>query len=240
MIGNNLYIHGGAQLDNDSSYIVYDDLYKLDCQTWVWYKYEHPEVERYLRSLMPTSGESPQRNHLISTTGDSPNDRFQSYMCAYGNKLIIFGGHSIREDQDDNEILCSYPIDELCIFNTKRRAWSMLSATTNEDEESITVSDMSVAMIPMDSRGIRIYIFAGKKAAEIPRSDFAKPSMSSSTNGSGYDSISVNQHQAIQSLPSITENVSPTQSLQDDEGTNDDNSGDMGTDGKMSSNEQVN
>ncbi|KAG2237952.1 hypothetical protein INT48_002513 [Thamnidium elegans] len=217
-IGNNLYIHGGAQLDNDSRYIVYDDLYKLDCQTWVWYKYEHPEVERYLRSQKPTPGESPQRNHLISTTGDSPHDRFQPYMCSYGNKLIIFGGHSIREDEDDNEILCSYSIDEVCIFNTKRRAWSNISATTlDKDEEAITVCDMSIATVQLGSRGLRIYIFAGKKAPEIQRSGLTKFSTSSSSNGSGQESVSVGQHQPTLSLPSITENVSPTQSCHDDD-----------------------
>ncbi|GAA5799587.1 hypothetical protein HPULCUR_005003 [Helicostylum pulchrum] len=213
-IGNNLYIHGGAQLDNDSRYIVYDDLYKLDCQTWVWYKYEHPEVERYLRSQIPTPGESPQRNHLISTTGDSPHDRFQAYMCSYGNKLIIFGGHSIREDEDDNEILCSYSIDEVCIFNTKRKAWSNISATTlDEDEEAITVCDMSIATVKLGSRGVKVYIFAGKKAPEIQRSNVNKSSTSSSSNGSGQESASVVQNQ----LPSITESVTPTPSSHDDD-----------------------
>lgn len=213
VIGNNLFIHGGAQLDNDSTYIIYDDLYKLDCQTWSWYKYEHPEVERYLRGQITTPGDTPQRNHLISTTGDNPFDRFQGYMCSYGNKLIIFGGHSIREDEDDNEILCSYPIDELSIFNTRRMAWTNITAETM-DEEPITISDMSVAAIPMGSRGIRIYIFAGRKAAEIPRTTIrsrSKISHSSSSNHSGQDSL-IAPH-----LPSITETDSQTHSEEEGE-----------------------
>lgn len=232
-----MYIHGGAQLDSDSGYIVYDDLYRLDCKTWVWYKYEHPEVEKYLRNQIPTPGQqSTQRSHLISTTGDSPYDRFQSYMCSFGNKLITFGGHSIRQDEDDNELLCSYPIDELCVFNIKRRAWTTIHANTitkvsnqsdsegEEEEEALTVSDMSVATMLMGSRGIRIYIFAGKKAAEIPRSfehhnndrssvDSFKSRSQSSTSGSGYSQQgSLNQHNAPHSLPSITESVSPEDS----------------------------
>lgn len=222
MIGNNLYIHGGAQLDNDSSYIVYDDLYKLDCETWVWYKYEHPEVERYLRYQLPTPDGTTQRNHLIATSGDNPYDRFQAFMCSYGNKLIIFGGHSIREDDDDNEILCSYPIDELSIFNTKRQQWTVLRAATrhsnmvfgsNAQEDSdggeddpITVSDMSAATIPLPTGGIRIYIIAGRKAAEVPRSQTindkasfsSKISSSSTLNSNG--STNSSEHQSNNNL----------------------------------------
>ncbi|CEP08081.1 hypothetical protein [Parasitella parasitica] len=209
VIGNSLYIHGGAQLDSDGSYIVYDDLYKLDCETWVWYKYEHPEVERYLRYQAPAAAEGvPRRNHLIATNGDSPYDRFQAYMCSYGNKLIIFGGHSIREDDDDNEILCSYPLDELCVFNTKRQQWTVLRAASRhkgmvfgsnaqgpfdgEEDDPLTVSDMSAATIPLAAGGIRIYVVAGRKAAEMRRSDArgdigsfsSRQSPSSNSNGS--------------------------------------------------------
>ncbi|KAI8380573.1 hypothetical protein EDC96DRAFT_433906 [Choanephora cucurbitarum] len=215
-IGTDLYIHGGAQLDNDSSYIVYDDLYKLDCKEWVWYKYEHPEVERYLRNQDVSHGEpSSHREHLISTNGDSPYDRFQSYMCNYGHKLIIFGGHSIREDEDDNEILCSYSLDELCVFNVKRNAWSLFHASVMRDgpleeedskktEESLTVSDMSIAPVMLDGYGIRIYIFAGHKAAEVPRS--SDQLMETDNSSHSFDS---NHHsdQHHTTLPSITEQI---------------------------------
>lgn len=194
-VRNNLYIYGGAQLDNDSSYIVYEDLYKLDCDTWIWYKYEHPEIERFLRTQPSTLGQSSQREHLIATNGEDPYDRFQSYMCSYSNKLIIFGGHTIRLDEDDNEILCSYPIDELCVFNTKRNAWTLLRAETKSpgssstedvgDEDPITVSDMSVATIPLGSNGIRIFIIAGRKAAELPKhSQYVKNQYTPSSDGS--------------------------------------------------------
>lgn len=233
-----MFIHGGAQLESDSNYTIYDDLYKLDCKTWVWYKYEHPEVEKYLRNQIPTPGQSTQRSHLISTTGDSPYDRFQAYMCSFGNKLIVFGGHSIREDEYENELLCSYPIDEICVFNTKRRAWTTIHANSvsrnpsyddSEEEESITVSDMSVATTLMGSRGIRIHIFAGRKAAEVPRSNLhdrssidssiKSKSQSSSSNGSGYSAAQESSFQRsnVYSLPIITESVSPERSYSDDQ-----------------------
>lgn len=214
-------------MDNDSSYIVYDDLYKLDCETWVWYKYEHPEVERYLRYQTPAASCGiPQRNHLIATNGDSPYDRFQAYMCSYGSKLIIFGGHSIREDDDDNEILCSYPMDELCVFNTKRHQWTVLRAATRhnnmvfgsnaqealdgEEDDPITVSDMSAATIQIPTGGIRIYIIAGRKAAEVPRiqSRGGKTSFSSiisSSSNSNGSAVSVEYHSNSSFLPSIRE-----------------------------------
>ncbi|KAI9473811.1 MAG: hypothetical protein EXX96DRAFT_528729 [Benjaminiella poitrasii] len=192
VIGTDLYIHGGSQIDVDSTYIVYDDLYKLDCQTWTWYKYEHPEVERYLRHQIRDDGThtETERRYLISTNGDNPYDRFQACMCAYGAKLIVFGGHSIREDEDENEILCSYPIDELSIFNTRKRAWTLMRASTKpyktmstgfearqEDEEGdkseqiITVTDVNFAIVPLDSRGLRIFILAGQKSSDAMKLD---------------------------------------------------------------------
>jgi hypothetical protein len=199
-IGHNLYIHGGSQLDNDSSYIVYDDLYKLDCQSWEWYKYEHPEVEKYLRSQRTSNqGDSPTRTHIISTTGDSPLDRFQAYMCSYGHKLIIFGGHSIREDENENELLCSYSLDEVSVFSTRRCAWTNIHSIDTRGCDSLTVSDMSAALRPFDSSGLKVYIFAGKKEAELTRSASTwtdqsqsgsnKPSSSQSNSSSSYDSI---------------------------------------------------
>ncbi|CEI89357.1 hypothetical protein RMCBS344292_03720 [Rhizopus microsporus] len=167
VIGKDFYVHGGAQIDSDSSYIIYDDLYKLDCNTWVWYKYEHPEVERYFRH-QPERGTTLQKEHLIPTTGDSPHDRFQAYMCAASGKLIIFGGHSIRVDEDDDEILCNYPLNELSIFNTRRQSWVTVHAQLVEpqNEASLTVSNMCVAVLPIDSRGARLFVFASKKLDE--------------------------------------------------------------------------
>ncbi|KAI9261973.1 hypothetical protein BY458DRAFT_515470 [Sporodiniella umbellata] len=165
VVGKDLYIHAGAQIDSDSSYIIYDDLYKLDCQQWIWYKYEHPEAERYLRSQPQRETAPRQRDYWIQTTGDNPHDRFQAYMCAMGSKLVILGGHSIRMDQDDNEILCNYPLDELSVFNTRRQLWSTLRAQVlrKEDEDYMTVSNMCAAVLPMDPQGFKVYIFAGKK-----------------------------------------------------------------------------
>lgn len=138
----------------------------LICQEWVWYKYEHPEVERYLRGQPQV--DAVQKNFLITTTGDSPHDRFQSYMCAASNKLITFGGHSIRIDEEDNEISCNYPLDELSIFNTKRHSWATINARVpkKEDEDFMTVSDMCVAVVPIDSRRVKIFIFASKRVQE--------------------------------------------------------------------------
>lgn len=166
VIGYDLYIHGGAQLDNSSSYIVYDDLYKLDCETWTWYKFEHPEVERYLRAQSSTP---LKNNHLIPSFGDSPLDRFQSYMCVSGKKLVIFGGHSIREDDNETEVVYTYPLDELSIFNTKLCAWTFTHAD-RDDTEDLNVSDMSVAMIHCRDKD-RIFVVAARKPEQVPRAN---------------------------------------------------------------------
>lgn len=200
----------------------------MDCKEWVWYKYEHPEVERYLRNQDVSLGEpSLHREHLIATNGDSPYDRFQSYMYSYGHKLIIFGGHSIREDEDDNEILCSYSLDELCVFNVKRNAWSLLHASILQEgpleednakttEESVTVSDMSIAPVMLDGYGIRIYIFAGHKAAEVPRSteQLIETDHSSHSSKHSLDS-NVFSDQHYTTLPSITEQTQSSDTMDD-------------------------
>ncbi|KAG1152087.1 hypothetical protein G6F37_001729 [Rhizopus arrhizus] len=195
VIGKDLYIHGGAQIDSDSSYIIYDDLYRLDCQEWVWYKYEHPEVERYLRGQPQV--DAVQKNFLIPTTGDSPHDRFQSYMCAASNKLITFGGHSIRIDEEDNEISCNYPLDELSIFNTKRHSWATINARVpkKEDEDFMTVSDMCVAVVPIDSRSVKIFIFANSSSSHYASGDIIENYLDDSRN------FSVDRHCKILKLP---------------------------------------
>lgn len=151
MIGQDLYVHGGAQIDSDSSYIVYDDLHKLDCKTWSWCKYEHPEVEQHLRGQT-----REEKCNLFPTTGDSPYDRFQSYMCASAGKLIVFGGRSIRTNSSDDEIMCYYSMDELSVFHTKRRSWTLVNARTSSD---IIMDRLSVAIVPAESRGAKILVF---------------------------------------------------------------------------------
>ncbi|CAO3660672.1 unnamed protein product [Rhizopus stolonifer] len=191
VIGKNLYIHGGAQIDSDSSYIIYDDFYKLDTKDWIWYKYEHPEVERYMRSQSQREAPVQHRDYLIPTTGDSPHDRFQACMCASAGKLVIFGGHSIRMDEDDNEILCNYTLDELFVFNTRRQLWSTMNAqiTRKEDEEFMTVSNMCVAMLPLNHQGFKLFIFAGKKILESGRRPSVLFNHKSSSSGSSNSLI---------------------------------------------------
>jgi hypothetical protein len=99
-------------------------------------------------------------------------------MCSFGTKLVVFGGHSIREDKDDNEVLFSYPIDELGVFSTKRNMWTTInSVESNTTEDQLTVSDMSVAVLPTEIRGMRIYIFAGLKSIDLQSSGYIPDQM---------------------------------------------------------------
>lgn len=90
-------------------------------------------------------------------------------MCSYGNKLVIFGGHSIREDEHDNEILCSYSLDEISVFNSRLCVWSTLHADTDEEEDKLTVSDMSASLLHFNPIHGRIFILAAQKPAEVHR-----------------------------------------------------------------------
>jgi hypothetical protein len=224
--GKNLYVHGGAQIDSDSSYIIYDDLYKLDCQTWIWYKYEHPEVERYLRNQTQRESALLEREYLIPTTGESPHDRFQSYMCAVSGKLVTFGGHSIRMDKDDSEILCNYSLDELSIFNTKRQLWSSINAELLEkdNEDFISVSNMCVAVLPMDSRNVKIFVFAGKQLSESERSPSVLYTNRHSSESSG-EALRSEQHQPLDSIMERDSKFAEDRFLKDDSDNSDDYGG---------------
>ncbi|KAI8993708.1 hypothetical protein BDB01DRAFT_716247 [Pilobolus umbonatus] len=202
VIGTDMYIHGGAQIDNVNRYIVYDDLYKLDCKTWVWYKYENPEVERYLRNQGQAEGEAPRKDYLIATTGCNPYDRFQSYICTNGNKLFIFGGHTIREDEYDNDVILSYPLDEITVFNTKRCCWSNnhLSSKGNsiQDDNPLIVSDISAAKVFSDAPILSIFIIAERNmpgALSLGNQPNESRVISSSSTNSGSSGNSSTQPQ---------------------------------------------
>ncbi|KAG1449686.1 hypothetical protein G6F46_007341 [Rhizopus delemar] len=223
VVGKNLYVHGGAQIDSDSSYIIYDDLYKLDYQTWTWYKYEHPEVERYLRNQAQRESASLEREYLIPTTGDSPHDRFQCCMCAISGKLITFGGHSIRMDKDDSEILCNYSLDELSIFNIKRQLWSSINAELLEkdSEEFMSVSNMCVAVLPMDSRNVKIFVFAGKQLLESERRPSVLYSNRYSSDSSG-EALRSERQQPLDSIMERDSKFAEDGFLKDDSDNSDD------------------
>ncbi|RUP48027.1 hypothetical protein BC936DRAFT_145055 [Jimgerdemannia flammicorona] len=134
VIGSDLYIFGGSQIENDVN-VVYDDLHRLDCGSWVWHKYDPPEAYRYRRMSPPSefldpdvdigSPIEPMRVQcLIPTTGQQPRERFQSGMCAVRNKLIIFGGHTIISDSDDNAEPFDYSLRALDVFCTVRNHWT--------------------------------------------------------------------------------------------------------------------
>lgn len=118
-----LYVFGGSQIEEPLN-VIFDDLYRLDCNTWLWEKFEPPERWRYgqqarqwrkmkrerqanLRSEMgePEQGGSNSTSHgasmpvphaSIVTTGVPPLERFECGMVALrSHKLVIFGGMTI-------------------------------------------------------------------------------------------------------------------------------------------------
>jgi hypothetical protein len=164
VINNHIYIYGGCQIENDCNRI-YDDLYKFDFTKSTWYKYEHPEMfdvrrhaakHRHDSEDMEVDFEPPcsaETDFLIPTTGHYPRDRFQCAMISIGNKLVIFGGHTLRQDDDDNNELFDYSIDQTDIFDPEWCHWSSLEATN--EAGSIFPADMSYGVIPTDSSHIQ-------------------------------------------------------------------------------------
>ncbi|KAI8374638.1 uncharacterized protein BYT42DRAFT_499278 [Radiomyces spectabilis] len=163
--GTDLYIYGGAQIGNDDGYVMFNDLYKLDCNTWTWYKYEHPDVEKYMRQEIGPAKtddwEETKDHNSIFTAGFGPTDRFQACMFAYKNKLIVFGGLTIRHDEDDNEYMWNYSLDEICVFNPRLRLWTTMDG--NCHGLPVVLSDMSTALISHGCGGFYVYVIGGRK-----------------------------------------------------------------------------
>lgn len=84
----------------------------------------------------------------IPTTGHYPRDRFQCAMIAISNKLVIFGGHTLRQDDDDNNELFDYSINQTDIFHPAWCHWTSLEATS--EAGPIYPADMSYGLFPND------------------------------------------------------------------------------------------
>lgn len=164
MIDNCIYVFGGCQIENECNRI-YDDLYKFDFNKSTWYKFEHPEMfdaRRNASRQREASGEamdadpcspistspSMDTDYLISTTGIYPRDRFQCAMIALGNKLVIFGGHTLRQDDDDNNELFDYSINQVDVFDPEWNHWTTLDATN--EAGPVYPADMSYGLYPTE------------------------------------------------------------------------------------------
>ncbi|KAI9022144.1 hypothetical protein CLU79DRAFT_751385 [Phycomyces nitens] len=170
VLGQDLYIHGGAQLGEDG-YIVYDDLYRLDCRVWKWYKYEHPEREKHLRSTQPHTIPPD----ILLTSGTDPRDRFQAAMIVWHHKLIVFGGHTVRLDDDDQEVLMHYPLHKLCVFNTRLNTWTPVELESLS-EEPIWISEMSLGSRP-SLDGLDVWIIGGRLFGSSAHPPITRPSI---------------------------------------------------------------
>ncbi|KAL0083205.1 hypothetical protein F4703DRAFT_1860630 [Phycomyces blakesleeanus] len=184
VLGHDLYIHGGAQLGEDG-YIVYDDLFRLDCDTWKWYKYEHPEREKQLRSSRlslpleqlrnPIARHAPNTPEILLTSGEDPRDRFQAAMIVWHHKLIVFGGHTVRLDDDDEEVLMHYPLDKLCVFNTRLNTWTPVDLQSISDEP-IWISEMSIGT--RSSRdGLDVWVVGGRLVGSHSQPPVTRPTI---------------------------------------------------------------
>lgn len=164
VIDNCIYVFGGCQIENECNRI-YDDLYKFDFNKSTWYKFEHPEMfdaRRHASRQKEEAGEamdadpsspistslSMDTDYLIPTTGIYPRDRFQCAMIALGNKLVIFGGHTLRQDDDDNNELFDYSINQVDIFDPEWNHWTTLDATS--EAGPVYPADMSYGLYPTD------------------------------------------------------------------------------------------
>lgn len=219
MIDNCIYIFGGCQIENECNRI-YDDLYKFNFAKSTWYKYEHPEMfdvrrhaskKREEAEEMDVDPESPistslsmDTDYLIPTTGHYPRDRFQCAMIAISNKLVIFGGHTLRQDDDDNNELFDYSISQIDIFDPEWCHWTSLESTS--EAGPIYPADMSYGLFPSDisltKGGYKVFvvgqhkIFDGHSSQLDPLSSTSTGSLTgrsekSKVQGDSYFSVPV-------------------------------------------------
>ncbi|KAI9253918.1 hypothetical protein BDA99DRAFT_607450 [Phascolomyces articulosus] len=84
---------------------------------------------------MTTIVDSLRRDLILETTGHPPCDRFYCSMQAIGShKLIIFGGQTVRQDRDDNNILHAHSLRSIDVFNIRRNHWSAIPTTSLDGE----------------------------------------------------------------------------------------------------------
>ncbi|KAL0091058.1 hypothetical protein J3Q64DRAFT_1629868 [Phycomyces blakesleeanus] len=141
MVGCYLYVYGGCLIQTQGN-TVHDLLYRLDCSTWTWYKYDHPEAYLYRHRLnVPNIAEisqSLQEGFVVETTGTPPRDRFQCTMCAVGRSLLVMGGQTIRQDVNDTNELHVHSLRTIDVFDSRRKHWSSITTSTNVYPDSLT------------------------------------------------------------------------------------------------------
>ncbi|KAI9023075.1 hypothetical protein CLU79DRAFT_835048 [Phycomyces nitens] len=141
MVDENLYVYGGCLIQTQGN-TVHDLLYRLDCSSWTWYKYDHPEAYFYRHQLNihdnTQVSRSLQEGFVIETTGTPPRDRFQCTMCAVGRSLLVMGGQTIRQDANDTNELHVHSLRNIDVFDTRRKHWSSMSTSTDLYPESLT------------------------------------------------------------------------------------------------------
>lgn len=165
--------------------MVHDVLYRLDCRTWTWYKYDHPEAYSYRRRIMSMDSisssnssdngdnnlessnvieHSLRRDLIIETTGHPPRDRFHCNMQLVGpHKLVIFGGQTIRQDRDDNNVLHAYSLRSIDVFDFKRKHWSAVHTTSMRGENNTYPQDMTSFVLEDMEDGYCILVIGHQK-----------------------------------------------------------------------------
>ncbi|KAI9312408.1 hypothetical protein BX666DRAFT_2124763 [Dichotomocladium elegans] len=152
MSGHNLYIFGGCETRAEGL-LVHDDLYRLDCISWTWYKYDYPEAYPYRR----TTHDAPRtdvlrRNLIMETTGQPPRDRFHCVLQPAGqHKLLIFGGHTVRQDSEDHNVLHAHSLESIDVFDVRRNHWSSVATSPAFDEGENNIYPQDISVFPIHS-----------------------------------------------------------------------------------------
>lgn len=214
MLDGDLYIFGGCETQAEGQ-LVHDILYRLDCRTWTWFKYDHPEAYTYRRSLSRSVeiaspgqeqedrdqaiSESLRRDLIVETTGHPPRDRLNCVLQPVGtHKLLIFGGQTIRQDRDDRNLLHAHSLRSMDVFDLRRKHWSALTTTSYDIEGTIYPHDVTSFLL--DSQhdgGYRLLVIGQQKAFVTTTTDSSgestSPSMTTTTE---------HQHRSINSISS--------------------------------------
>lgn len=103
---------------------------------------------------------SLQRDLIIETTGHPPRDRFHCVLYPITpHKLLVLGGHTIRQDRDDNNVLHVQSLRAVDVFNIRHKHWSsVLTSSPLYDISTIYPEDITCFLV--DSRNDQYQLLA--------------------------------------------------------------------------------
>ncbi|GAA5901105.1 hypothetical protein JCM6882_006118 [Rhodosporidiobolus microsporus] len=138
LIGDAVYVFGGRLVPTRT---MVSTLYRLDLRTLAW--------TLLSASSPPTSPSAPSSADTASSAAEAPQARYFHSACAWGDKLVIFGGEGYEPSSPTGEAPSSpatageaeapapslRTLDDVCIWDTTEGRWLVAETKCKEGVE---------------------------------------------------------------------------------------------------------